>query len=106
MRIKPGVNMTGIKPEMVPAMLALARIFDLHGVVPVITSALDGRHGRGSLHYAGLAIDVRSKNLPDGAVKLAVLQAIKDDLGAQYDVLLEAVNQDNEHYHIEFQPKA
>lgn len=63
----------------------------------VITSGADGRHSLTSLHYSGNALDLRRRNLrnPEG-----VVERLKDTLGIDYDVILEAT-----HIHVEYQPR-
>lgn len=98
--IKAGVNVTGIKPEIVLAVIMAQAIYARHGAGLVITSALDGKHSRGSLHYSGNAIDLRTRHVSrDDAETIA--DELRAALGAQYDVVLE-----KDHIHVEFQPKA
>ena len=104
MKIKPGVNVAGLRPEMVLALIAAQRVYGEHDTVPTITSALDSKHGRGSLHFAGQALDLRTKDLPAGAAPV-IFRQLADALGDQYDVLLEGFGTANEHIHVEFQPK-
>jgi len=68
----------------------------------VITSGVDGTHMRASKHYDGLALDIRSKGMFD---KKGTLQRLKTVLGSDFDVILEAEGKDNEHIHVEFDPK-
>jgi len=65
-----------------------------------ITACVDGKHMTGSLHYAGAAIDVRTRELAADEVQKLIAR-IKSCLGDAFDVLLEV-----DHIHIEFQPKA
>ena len=99
MELKPGVRIHGIKPEMVVALLAIDQIWGFHGYDPVITSAVDGKHSRGSLHYVGLALDIRSRDIPSEK-RFELADELKKALGADFDVVLERT-----HFHIEFQPK-
>lgn len=99
MIIKPGVSVTGLRPEMILALMAAQRVYADLGASVILTSALEGKHGYGSLHFAGLAVDIRIKNLRAGEAKIAASN-IKEALGAQYDTVLE-----KNHIHIEFQPK-
>lgn len=95
--IKPGVDMNGIRPEMTDVKLVAMCAFGKHGAI--VTSATDRPHGRGSLHYAGLALDFRTRHLP--ARKAGkIVAAMKTALSRQYDVVLE-----KDHIHVEFQPK-
>lgn len=100
--IKRRVDLAGLRPEMMPVLINANELARDQQVDLWITSCRDGKHGRGSLHYVGLALDLRSKNLPD---KAGFIRALAKSLGAQYDVILEAEGKRNEHFHVEFQPK-
>ncbi|MDX2221134.1 MAG: hypothetical protein SFV21_00205 [Rhodospirillaceae bacterium] len=97
--IKPGVRLHGLRPEMAVAVTIVNGVLAEIPVKTVITSAIDGRHGHGSLHFVGAAIDIRSREIPP-----ARLAETKDKLaaalGPDFDVVLEP-----DHFHIEFQPK-
>lgn len=69
-----------------------------------VTSGNDRVHKRGSKHYTNDALDFRTKHLST-ADKRALITAVKKRLGPDYDVILEAEGQSNEHAHIEFDPK-
>ncbi|HEX9768458.1 MAG TPA: hypothetical protein VGA50_04705 [Kiloniellales bacterium] len=97
--LKPDVDVGGIRPELVLAVAFAIPVFAAHGAACVVTSARDGRHSRGSLHYAGLAIDLRSLDLPPADWEI-VRDQLAQALGPQYDVVLE-----RDHFHVEFQPK-
>jgi hypothetical protein len=71
----------------------------------VVTSANDGRHMDGSLHYVGRAVDLRTRDLhPDIAEQLvlALRKRLNGDatLNRPYQVVLES-----DHAHVEYQPK-
>lgn len=69
-----------------------------------ITAGMDGRHSRKSRHYLLAALDVRSKDMtPEG--KSWMRGALRDELGPEYEVLLEGDGTPNEHFHIEWDPK-
>jgi hypothetical protein len=101
MRIKPGVRVFGLRPEMVLALVICESIYRKYGVEVVITSGIEGKHQRGSFHYAGDAADIRIRNLPADVSVAAVRNEIADALGQDFDVVLE-----KDHIHIEFDPKA
>lgn len=65
----------------------------------VITSTTDGKHKKGSLHYRGLAVDLRIKDLTADKKKL-YFDALKFALMRLCDVILES-----DHIHVEYQPK-
>ncbi len=97
--LKPGVRITGIRPEILLAAVAAMEVYKAAGHDLTITACVDGRHTTGSLHYAGAAIDLRTRDLRPADVPKLIAQ-IKVCLGDDFDVLMEL-----DHVHIEFQPK-
>lgn len=96
MYLKHDVNPQGMRPELVPAFFA---VFAVMGPDTTITSIVDGVHSATSLHYAGCAIDIRTRDMSAEDAKDAGKQ-IKDRLGRHYDVIVEPT-----HIHIEYQPR-
>jgi len=101
-RYKPGCKVAGIRPEILAAFPVIEAAYS--SKTAVITHALDGKHGWGSLHYVGLAIDLRTKHLEEGGAE-NIVRLLKEWLTDEYDVVLEGKGTDNEHIHLEFQPK-
>ena len=100
LKFKDGVTVYGLQPEALYAIDRCVEIYERHGIDCVITSSRYGdRHSSGSLHYAGLAFDIRTRNLTDSQIP-DILADMKSDLGNHYDCIFE-VN----HYHVEYQPK-
>ena len=97
--LKAGVRITGIRTEILLAAVAAERVYEEAGHDFTITACVDGKHMAGSLHYAGQAIDVRTRDIALADVQ-KLLARIKMCLGDDFDVLLEV-----DHIHIEFQPK-
>lgn len=100
MKLKPGVDIRGLKPEIVLAMMLIEPILNRHtpeGLV--VTSVKDGKHMPTSLHYQGLAFDIRTRDMQPVMIK-ACLEEIKGVLGYQFDVVFEG-----DHIHVEFDPK-
>ena len=95
MNYKNGVKVNGIKPEMTLAIMMV------NTVIPdaTITSVIDGKHSRTSLHYVGYAIDVRTRDIKP-KMQTEYVRQLKEALTDEYDVILES-----DHIHIEFQPK-
>lgn len=96
MKLKQSVHLHGVRSEIVLALLIADGIYASLADELVITSVIDGRHMRGSLHYIGAAADIRLPSSDPLLVRVEIAEA----LGAQYDVVLES-----DHIHIEFQPK-
>lgn len=90
-----------LPPELAMAF-AIASVFDefkAMGCKCVITSGIDGKHSAGSLHYVGLALDFRIRDVPaDERERLR--SKIAANLGPGFDFIIE-----NDHYHLEYQPK-
>lgn len=92
------VKLDGLTLPIITALPTIMRIYHAHGMQSLtITSARDGEHKPGSLHYSGHAIDLRIWSLPD---VLAVRDQIQDALGLHYDVVLES-----DHIHLEYDAK-
>ncbi|MCP3683884.1 MAG: hypothetical protein GY861_14470 [bacterium] len=97
--IKSGVKIAGIRPEMVYALMIADRIYQEYGLECVLTSCMEGKHRRGSLHYVGLAIDLRSRDMSD-TVKIEVINKLQKKLGENFDVVKSKYC-----LHLEFNPK-
>lgn len=95
--IKPGVRCFGIRAELALALQIAANVYEAFDSDCVITSLIEGTHSKGSMHYAGVAADLR---LPTSRAA-EVVAALQSALGSDFDVVLEG-----DHVHVEFQPKA
>ena len=100
MRLKKGVKIFGVKPEIVLAINIVNEIFERMDLMLTITSIRDGTHSRTSLHYAGYAFDIRCNDLKPSSLNL-IIGMIRDSLTDEFDIVLEP-----DHIHIEFQPKS
>ena len=103
MRLKVGVKLTDLQPQMVLAAMIVQEVYRERGGKATITSANDGTHGTLSLHYKGMALDLRTKDFEGN--KQALVLEIKDRLGEDFDVILEDEGKPNEHLHCEYDPK-
>ena len=101
MKLKSGVKLTGLQPQMALAALIVTSVYA--PAACTITSANDSTHSEGSLHYKGQALDFRTKDYAGDRVKLR--DDVRAALGPDFDVVLEALEQDNEHLHVEYDPK-
>ena len=89
----------GLRPEMLFALMSIASVCERYGIDCVVTSAVDGVHSRGSRHYSGSAVDIRTRSL-DAEKRPSFAACIADNLGEDFDVILERT-----HLHVEFDPK-
>lgn len=103
--IKEGAKIIGIQSESILGLCIVSKVFEKFVVELVITEVTGGAHKTGSLHYAGLAVDIRSKNITDDLLKKLILENCKSRLGKNFDMILENEGQDNEHFHLEVDPK-
>jgi len=97
--LKPGVRITGIRPEILLAVVAAEQVYAEMGHDCMVTACVDGKHMAGSLHYAGQAVDLRTRDVPAGDLQ-KLLARIQGCVGTDYDVIVET-----DHIHLEFQPK-
>lgn len=109
---KQGVQLTDLNPELWTAILLFARVRSAKTQLPLVVTALrNGVHGgtsgydptktppSNSLHYRGLAVDLRSHDL-DSADKLWLLDEARTLLGSAVYLILESPDTANEHYHL------
>lgn len=100
LKFKQSVSLNGIKNELVLAIIVAKASFEEHGADCIITSVCDGSHSKQSLHYAGCAVDFRTRHVDGltlGLIVLEIQAALPDD---EFDVIREET-----HLHIEWQPK-
>ena len=95
-----GAKVNGLRPEMVLAYIIACFVYAEYDADCTLTEGTGGKHGIGSLHYVGLAMDLRIWSFKTPEILAEVVDKLKSRLGDQYDVVLEG-----SHIHIEFQPK-
>lgn len=97
MKIKAGVSLLGLKPEMLVALIVADKIIDRYGAQCVITSGIEGAHSkRTSKHYVGYGLDLRSRDIPEDE-REDCAEDIRDALGREFYVAFEI-----DHFHISF----
>ena len=96
---KPGARIAFLRTALFHAVHVADQVYAAHGEPEtVVTSGTEGTHSPGSLHYVGLAVDLR---LPlDRNKSEAIRRELAERLGADFDVVLEA-----DHLHVEVDPK-
>lgn len=100
MKVKQGVSLVGVQWQMFVAALEVDQAYySIASEEVTITSGSDGQHSAASLHYRGLALDFRTRNLTE-VQKQQFLDDVKARLGSDYNVVLEAT-----HLHVEFDPR-
>ena len=103
--IKGGVRLLGVVPQMFFAASVAEGIWREQGVPLVVTGGIEGLHSEASDHYAGRALDFRTKNLAPGKAPEVVAQ-LKAALGEDFFILHELIGQPAEHAHVSWRPKA
>jgi len=96
MLLKPGVDISRLRPPIRRALCVLDEIYKKYDSELVITSTYDGNHLPCSLHYQHLAVDFR---FPKSQINMVVSE-IRNRLGSDYDVVVES-----DHIHLEYDPK-
>ena len=96
LRIKEGVSLAGLRPEMRTALIWADKVWNQHGEELCVTCHMEGEHGVGSLHYSGYALDLRTRNFGKTEAKI-VADKLRESLPEGYDVVLES-----NHIHVEY----
>jgi hypothetical protein len=94
MRIKKGVSIQGLKPEIVIALQIAENILDSYEQDCVITSGTDSKHSKKSRHYIGYAVDLRSRDCTN---PVECAKSLQSALGSEYYCAFET-----DHFHIQF----
>ena len=99
-QFKDGVSVDGIKKETITLIVILNTYFELRiGKELVVTSCTDGKHMKGSKHYSGYAIDIRTRHLSVCEINhlLAWFRSHHDN---DFDMVVE-----KDHIHVEYDPR-
>lgn len=103
MQHKPEVLFKDINAAIYYAIGIAEEVYKRNGATLVVTSANDGEHMKGSFHYVGCAVDIRTRDLPV-ALRTIVYEQLNDRLNPLgFDVIFEG---EPPHIHIEYDPKA
>jgi hypothetical protein len=99
MKLKEGVKVLGMQPEIVLAIMICESIYAKYNIEMVITSITDSKHSTYSRHYQGFAFDLRTRNIPSKETEEKIMREIKTSLTKDFNVLNEG-----DHFHIGFKP--
>jgi len=94
-----GARMLGLHPEILAVVPVAHEILRQWEADLTITTGTDGTHMPNSLHYAGYAVDLRTRHLTSEQ-KEAFRRQLSEALGRHYDVVLHKT-----HLHVEFDSK-
>jgi hypothetical protein len=98
--VKPGVVIKVINSQLCHVCYTVWFIWKEYGLDAVMTSANDGSHMAGSLHYKDLAWDFRIWGLDNPGEVCGKLRSLLNAKHHDYDVVLEP-----NHAHVEYDPK-
>ena len=85
---------------MIVALMIVRDVYNEHEVV--LTSGIEGKHMRGSMHYSGGALDFGTTHIAPSEAK-QIAKDIQKNLGLDFDVVLH--EGPNRHLHVEYEPK-
>mgnify|MGYP001825392817 CR=1 FL=1 len=97
MRVKRGVSLKVLQPQMVLASQIVEPILNRYGQEGVITSGCEGVHSKNSKHYIGYALDFRHRDMDSEMTKRRAAKEMQEALGAEYYVMYE-----DSHIHVQY----
>ncbi len=104
MKLKAGVSLKGVRWEMFQASIIVEYVMENFGAPCEITSGVEGKHKRLTLHKEGKALDYRTKYPQLNGRELELRDAVATALGVDYDVIMEHIGEPEEHLHVEYDP--
>jgi len=93
-----------VRPKNLVIAAACANVAEIMNITTTITVGNNGKHMKGSKHYDGNALDIRSKDMKP-EIKYSFLAKVMTRLGIGYEGFIEDEGTANEHFHIEYDPK-
>jgi hypothetical protein len=98
MILKENVDILGLKPETLMAIIIADSVWTKHGQELVLTSVTDSVHSKYSRHNFGMAFDCRTRYFT-AAEKKAVVKELKKALGKHFNVVVHST-----HIHVAYKP--
>lgn len=98
MRLKENVELGGLHVQLHMALTVAEKVWKSFGYELTVTSTTEGDHGTHSLHYAGYAVDLRTRDVAQELVDqiASKLQSDLRSIDSRYDVVVEPT-----HIHVE-----
>lgn len=98
-QLKSGVSTQNLQQVMLQMLDDLAKLYKLLGMQLTVTSTDDGKHIKNSLHYDGLAVDIRNRDIPERHrnFQAKVLILFLMARGKEWQLVIE-----KDHFHIEY----
>lgn len=103
LRLKEGVSVRGVSPEIVLALVIARDVYSEEKFDLRLTSCTDGEHSQGSLHYKGDAVDLGIHGIPPDRIDV-LHKRLQANLGPDYQVLAENIGTPNQHFHVQWKP--
>lgn len=100
-KVKEGVQFKHVDALLFVCCLCVSMVYRKRGIEPVLTSASDGTHQKGSLHYSGLAWDFRVWGLPDPGPTAKELQSCLARHSSYWQVVYGDADH-LDHIHVEY----
>jgi hypothetical protein len=102
------VDLDAICPELSRLAPLIDVCYSAFECLAIVTATTGGHHMKGSLHYRGLALDLRVKNLGGVPRQRSLHSCLKRNIDAMYpglyDTLLEDPGGEHAHIHLEASP--
>lgn len=99
MRLKKTTRILGVKPEILMGLMCAQGVYDKWKVEMVVTSCTGDKHGAYSRHYQGMAVDLRSRDIPADK-RTAFLAGLRKGCGPEFKIILES-----DHFHMSYKPQ-
>lgn len=108
--VKPGASLEGLRLQMWRAIPVIAEVYFSYDIDCVVTCGTDSHEDKpGSFHNLGLAVDIRTKNIPI-ILKERIVAEVAHELNRMftpcYQVVFESEGKPQEHIHIEYDATA
>jgi len=102
------VDLDALCPELSRLAPLIDCCYSAFECLAIVTATTNGHHMKGSLHYRGLAMDLRVKNLGAVPRQRSLHSCLKRNIDAMYpglyDTLLEDPGGEHAHIHCEASP--